>query len=641
MSREDIGRVDFLYLKKLRKRVEEIGKNISRSKVSITDIALAETMDHLTPEQARGLKFRTVRPGRRWGRIWGTGWFRLRIVVPDEFDGKELFLIFDNGGECIIFDGSNMLGSLDRHHREQPIIRKARAGEKLELFIEAGANGPFGNFRGRTAGVPELAAVNRDVWDCYHDLKALLELLEVLDQNDTRAARIRFEMNKAVDLFDYSASDDRALAASARKVRRGVAGLLSRPANASAQTVACVGHAHIDVAWKWPLRETVRKCGRTFSNVLAYMDRYPDFIFCQSQPQLYEYTKKKYPDLYSRICRQVKAGRWVPVGGMWVEADCNLISGESMVRQLLFGTRFFEKEFGHRCRCLWLPDVFGYSAALPQILKRSGIDYFMTQKMSWNQFTRFPYHSFWWEGIDGSRVLTHFPPVDTYNGCLSAEELKNAESRYMEKDRSSIQLLPLGHGDGGGGPTMEMMERLKRYGDIEGLPKARPMAPNDFFRTLEKESDSFKKWVGELYLELHRGTLTTQAANKKNNRKSELLLRDTELISSVNCVAGESYPAKRLNAAWKTLLLNQFHDIIPGSSIREVYEDSDSDYERILSETEKIHSEAIVKFARGVDSKGDGRAVFVCNTLGWEREDVVSVKIRDLRRDRDYSAEFP
>jgi alpha-mannosidase len=418
---------------------------------------------------------------------------------------------------------------------------------------------------------PQIAVFNPDVWEAWHDLAALADMIDPLPKDDTRRARIIFALNKAIDLIDYQDISPEALRRSARAVRKALKPVLDSRASASAQTIACMGHAHIDVAWLWPLAETIRKCARTFSSAIEYMDRYPEYVFCQSQPHLYEFTRDHYPALYKRIKEKVRKGQFVPTGCMWVEADCNVTSGESLVRQVLFGTRFFREEFGHEVACLWLPDVFGYSAAMPQILKRSGINYFLTQKISWCQFTTFPYHSFWWEGIDGSTVLAHFPPSNDYNSQLRADQMLGAARRYREKDRSPIQAVPYGFGDGGGGPTRDQLERLRRYRDLEGVPKLAPMTAPDFFHRLEAESTDLRTWVGELYLELHRGTLTTQANNKKLNRKSELALRDAEILSAINLCSKGTYRQGELNGAWKTVLLNQFHDIIPGSSISLVY----------------------------------------------------------------------
>ena len=693
MANQAMQNLERLYVTKIRKRTDEIGRYVWSDHVPIDDVALAETPDHLSPAEAARLKYAKVADGHRWGTPWGTGWFRLRFAIPKAFRGETVSLLFDPEGECIVFRDGKPAQGLDRNHKDYVLAGRAKGDERVELYVEAGANEAFGGFSTRTMHAPKLAVFNADVWTAWHDLAALAGLIDPLPNEYTRRAQIIHGLSKAVDLFDYQDLSSNALRASARRVREAIRPLLDAKANASAQTIACMGHAHIDVAWLWPLAETIRKCARTFSTAVELMERYPDYLFCQSQPHLYEFTRDRYPLLYRRIKAKIKQGQWIPTGCMWVEADCNVTSGESLVRQILFGTRFFKQEFGHEVACLWLPDVFGYSAAMPQLLKRSGIDYFLTQKISWCQFTTFPYHTFHWEGIDGSTVLTHFPPANDYNSQLRADQMIGAAGRYRERDRSPIQAVPYGFGDGGGGPTKEHLERMSRYADLEGVPHLKPMAPREFFETLERESSDLRTWVGELYLELHRATLTTQAHNKKLNRRCELALRDAEMLSALGLAAGGRYPQKALNAAWKTVLLNQFHDIIPGSSIGLVYQDSDRHYAEVLEAAGGITAKALSRYAESLfradarplegwegeapaeprtgvalDTKtavragrtaarleprppstrsaaetgtGEGMPVVAFNSLGWERDDLVAAKVPGLRRDRRYVAVAP
>ena len=641
MSNQGMRNLENLYIAKIGRRIDEIRRYVWTERRRIADVALAETMEHLTPKDAAKLPYKAVADGHRWGQPWGTGWFRLRFQVPKEFRGETVSMLFQPEGECIIFRGGVAVQGLDWNRRDYVLFDQARGGEKVELYVEAGASAAFGDFNARTMHAPEIGVFNREVWECSHDLAALADMIGPLPADDTRRGKIILGLNKAVDLFDYQDLATPAVRASARRVRKAVAPLYAQKAVPSAQTIACMGHAHIDVAWLWPLAETERKCGRTFSNAVEYMDRYPEYKFCQSQPHLYEFTRDKYPSLYKRIHEKVKKGQWVPTGCMWVEADTNVTSGESLVRQTLFGTRFFKTEFGYDVKCLWLPDVFGYSAALPQILQRSGIPYFLTQKISWCQFTTFPYHSFYWEGIDGTRVLSHFPPANDYNSQVKADQMLAAAGRYREKDRSPLQAVPYGFGDGGGGPTKDMLERIRRYRNLEGMPHLVPMSPEEFFARLEKESTDLRTWVGELYNEFHRGTYTTQADNKKNNRKSEFALRDAEMISALNLATGGKYRQADLNAAWKTVLLNQFHDIIPGSSITLVYEDSAKDYARILGIAADVKESAFQHYAKQVDASGEGTPVLALNSLSWERTDAIAAKVAGLRQGAGYVAVAP
>lgn len=630
-----------LHRDKIRRRADEIRGYIHAEPVPVTDVAVYETMDHLTPEEAAGREYTPVSLGFRWGESWSTTWFRVRFTVPAAFAGETVVLRFDPQGESVVFQDGVPVQGLDANRTDLIVLERAKGGEAFELYVESGCNDAFGRYVKRELAQAEVAILLREVWDCYYDVHALHDFLSDRPYEDTRAARITHELSKALDTFDYQNLTREGLRASANRVREAIAPLYAQGAHASAQTLACVGHAHIDVAWLWPLRETIRKCVRTFSTAVKYMDEYPEYIFAQSQPHLYEFTRDHYPALYERIKEKVRTGQWQPVGCMWVEADCNVPSGESLVRQILFGTRFFKQEFATDIECLWLPDVFGYSAALPQLLRRSGLKYFTTQKISWCQFTRFPYHTFMWEGIDGTEILTHFPPVDTYNCSLDAKQVLFAERNYREKDRSSFQLHQYGFGDGGGGPTKTHIEKIRRYGDFEGMPRTMSISPKDFFHRLEADARDLPMWVGEIYLELHRGTLTTQAYNKRNNRKSELLYRDAEMLSALGMAFGGTYRQEDLNAGWKTILLNQFHDILPGSSISLVYEDCDRDYARVREIGEDVRRSALAYYEELVDTAGEGRPVLAFNSLSWDREEAIEVDAADLEPGTAYVAVGP
>jgi alpha-mannosidase len=359
--------------------------------------------------------------------------------------------------------------------------------------------------------------------------------------------------------------------------------------------LVATGHAHIDSAWLWPVRETVRKCARTFSNVVALMDENPGFVFSCSSAQQLAWVKESYPELFARIREKVKAGQFVPVGGMWVESDTNIPGGEAMARQFLEGKSFFLEEFGIECREAWLPDSFGYSGALPQIVKSAGGRWFLTQKISWNQVNRMPHHTFNWEGIDGTRLFTHFPPVDTYNSELTARDLAHAERNYRDHGRGNTSLVPFGYGDGGGGPTREMLAAASRAADLEGSPRVRIGSAASFFTQAEEEYTALPVWVGEMYLELHRGTYTSQAETKRGNRRCEHLLREAELwcATAVVRVGGSfTYPAAELKRLWRLVLLQQFHDILPGSSIAWVHQDAERNYAAVSAGLEVIIAQA-------------------------------------------------
>ena len=360
---------------------------------------------------------------------------------------------------------------------------------------------------------------------------------------------------------------------------------LAVPARASAHRVIATGHAHIDTAWLWPLQETVRKCTRTFASAVALMDSVPEFRFSCSQAQQYAWIAEREPELFARITDKVAAGQWVPVGGMWVEPDMNLPSGESIVRQIVHGQRYFEAHFGMRCREVWIPDVFGYPAGLPQVFAAGGMRRFVTQKLSWNRTNRFPHSTFFWEGIDGTRVLTHFPPVDTYNAEVTPAELARATANFAEHAWSGWSLMPFGYGDGGGGPTREMLERARRLADLDGMPPVELGTVAGFFDHVEGEAARgapVPVWRGELYFETHRGTLTSQLRTKLGNKRCERLLRELELWTATQ---GTDDPSE-LDELWQEVLTLQFHDILPGSSIAWVHADAEAAHARIGAELE-------------------------------------------------------
>nr|WP_290367892.1 glycoside hydrolase family 38 C-terminal domain-containing protein [Spelaeibacter cavernicola] len=396
--------------------------------------------------------------------------------------------------------------------------------------------------------------------------------------------------------------------------------VLERPAYASAHNLIAVGHAHIDSAWLWPIRETVRKCARTFSNMIELMDRRPDFRFACSSAQQFAWIKEFYPELFERIKAKVAAGQFVPVGGMWVESDTNMPGGEAMARQFVAGKRFFWDEFGIDTPEAWLPDSFGYSAALPQIVRSSGSDYFLTQKISWNQTNKMPHHTFLWEGIDGTRVFTHFPPVDKYNSDLSGSDLAHAQSNYREKGAGTVSLVPFGWGDGGGGPTREMLAVADRTKSLEGSPTVSLGSPVEFFHRAQAEYPNPPVWSGELYLEIHRGTYTSQANTKQGNRRSEHLLREAELWAATAAVRGDvEYPYDDLEHVWRLVLLQQFHDILPGSSIAWVHQDAERNYAAVSKRLEAVIGSALTSLA------GKGRKALTFNAGPYFRSGVAAL----------------
>ena len=573
--------------------------------------------------EARAQQYRDFSVGQLWGKPWGTTWFHVTGVVPQqwsEFDALETrteilvdlgFLSGQAGfqAEGLVFDpDGRILKAIEPFNNYIPV--PVAPGGSIDVYLEAASNPDVGSEwtweptpvgDKATAGTEpiyrmgrmDVALLDTVVWQLERDVWTLLGLMDQLSTDLPRTAEILRALEQMTDRMD---PDD--VTGTAAMGRAILAPVLAKPAYASAHRMVAVGHAHIDSAWLWPVRETIRKCARTFSNVLHLMEENPEFIFACSSAQQYAWMKEYYPDLFERIRERVADGRFVPVGGMWVESDTNLPGGEALARQFVAGKTFFMREFGVEPVEVWLPDSFGYTAALPQIVAAAGSKYFLTQKSSWNETNRMPHHTFFWEGIDGTRVFTHFPPVDTYNSLLSGEELARAQRQYAEKGSSNVSLVPFGYGNGGGGPTREMLAAARRTESLEGSPAVRIATPQSFFEEAEASYSEPPIWSGELYLEFHRGTYTSQAKTKSGNRRSEHLLREAELWAATAAVrTGADYPYERLESAWQTVLLNQFHDILPGSSIAWVHQVAEAGYAAVRTELEDVIGRALEELA--------------------------------------------
>ncbi len=416
----------------------------------------------------------------------------------------------------------------------------------------------------------DLAVFEPEVYELSLDLEVLLELQAELPETSPRRMRILQALDDALDVLDLQR-----IVETAADARAQLADVLAAPADASAHRIAAVGHAHIDSAWLWPVRETIRKVARTTSSMTTLLEEQPQFRYGMSSAQQYAWMKEHRPEVYSRIKAAVAEGRFLPLGGMWVESDTVMPTGESLVRQFSHGQRFFEREFGIRSKGVWLPDSFGYSPALPQLMRRAGFEWFFTQKISWNQRNVFPHHSFDWEGIDGSRIFTHFPPMDTYNSQLSGMEVAKASRQFKENRVATRSIAPVGWGDGGGGTTREMTGKAARLASLEGSAQVEWIHPDEFFDAAKAELPDPAVWVGELYLELHRGTLTSQHATKATHRRAEQALLEAELWATTAAVRlGTAYPYDELDALWQQVLLHEFHDILPGTSIAWVHREA-------------------------------------------------------------------
>jgi alpha-mannosidase len=579
---------------------------------------------------------------------WGT-WFtdfimRTTFDVPTDwgqYGPLVLHLPLGQSGdfshpEALAYIDGVPYASADRHHHEIQIPDQLQDGKShlLALHGWTGHGGwitepqyPTKLFM-RECAVVEVDQPTRDF---IAHTRIALEIARLLDDDEPAKGRILNALDAAfivLDTRDPIQSDD-----FYKSVPAALETLMTRLDEAGAPLdvdIVGVGHAHIDVAWLWTLGQTRRKAGRTFSNVLRLMEQNPEYHFTQSQPQLYKYTEQHYPEIFEGIRERVKEGRWELIGGTWVEPDCNATGSEALARQFLLGRAYFRKHFGDiDTPVLWLPDTFGYSWALPQLIKLAGMKYFVTHKMSWNQYNQMPYQMLWWQGIDGTKVLTHFlttpdgnellPYSTTYNAMMSGTQAMGTWKNFRQKETHNELIMVYGFGDGGGGPTREMIENVESLSQMPGAPRVRMGTVREFMDRMEKEvGDELPIWNGEFYLELHRGTLTSQARNKWQNRKSEFLLHDAEFLAAMAAqFTGADYPHGAFNEAWELICLNQFHDILPGSSIGPVYADSAVDYNRIRSLAETARENALNILANALPS---GAKVMVVNPTSFARQ---------------------
>ena len=568
----------------------------------LTKLSVFAAPGRISYAEALKGKYKPTKDGDQYGPGWSTHWFKVEYAIPAAWKGQEVLLHFDSSSEGCVWINGVPQQSFTSYNWGPEDIRSyftitpsAKGGERGTLYVEAAINGMFGlsDGGGKTQkdslGILRHARlVTRDpaAWDLLWDFTIIRELAEQLPLTGPHQGPALAVAN---EIANQVITEDRTTYPAGRALARKFFAAKNGDRN---HHVSAIGHAHIDTAWLWPLAETMRKCYRTFSTAVRMMDKYPEYKFSCSQAQQLAWIKEQQPALYAKIKAKVKKGQFVLVGGTWIEPDCNIPSGESLVRQFLIGQRFFKKEFGQYCQEFWNPDVFGYSGALPQIIRGAGIKYFLTQKLSWNQFNKPTSSTFLWEGIDGSSVLTHFPPTDTYNGACDVKELLLHYTNFKDKERATESYMLFGYGDGGGGPTEEMLERLRRMKDVPGMPDVAIRNSQDFFARCEKDLTDPLVWKGELYFELHRGTYTTQAANKRDNRRSEEALHDVEFLSTLAyLLKGARYPQAEINKLWQLVCLNQFHDIIPGSSINEVYKDSARDYAQVLESAAKLRAD--------------------------------------------------
>lgn len=640
----------FYTIDKLRNRIHELDDYRYRDKVELeyfnTKLNGDRDIAPNIPTEYDGV----IKTGETWKGRDLYLWMQKEVDIQSNWENKTVVGIFDfgetgagnnSGFESLFYLNDKPYQGVDSNHKEV-FLPKDINGTRVELIFRLWTGlegGGIPREQEHRINRAQLAWLDEKVDDLFYNASVILETIGELDEYSPDKVHLTKILNNAFKLIDWAYPGNEDFYNSLHEASDYLNKEIDKIYKHSVVNVTCIGHTHIDVAWLWRLKHTREKCARSFSTVLRLMERYPEYIFLQTQPQLYEYVKNDYPELYEAIKQKVKDGNWEVDGGMWLEADCNIPSGESLVRQILVGSRFIKEEFNKDVEYLWLPDVFGYSWALPQILKKSGIDMFMTTKISWNQYNRMPHDTFKWRGIDGSEILTHFITTPepwsqpgswfyTYNGRLTPKTVKGVWDAYTDKGITNDLLVSYGFGDGGGGVNREMLEYRKRLDKMPGLPNVKTGKASEYFRCLkekvEKTDEYVHTWDGELYLEYHRGTYTSQAYTKMMNRKLELLYRETEWLSTVACLTNNDwslYANNEITKGWKTILRNQFHDIIPGSSITEVYEDAKQEYK----EAEDIALDIQNKLEEIYINK-DEHTWTIVNNSNWDRNESIDIK---------------
>lgn len=641
----------FLKDRKLDRRVTELKNYRYRDIMKIESFAACEDDEKLVNPQVPTdyTDWKEMKVGEYWSGRDRYLWLHKEIRIPESFRGKRAVGCFDfgktgagnnSGFEAMCYIDGTPYQGVDVNHQEV-FFKEEDCGSVISLTFRLWSGlegGGIPRDQEHRINQSQIAWLDEKVDDFYYLGTIILETIAVLEEGSPEMYKLREALDEACHCIDWSYPGSQEFYESVHQADE----ILNRRIDAmdkhSLVNVRCVGHTHIDMAWLWRLKHTHEKASRSFSTVLRMMEIFPEYIFLQTQPQLYAYIKEDFPEIYEAIKEKVRDGRWEVDGAMWVEADCNLTSGESLTRQILLGSKFIKDEFGKDVHYLWLPDVFGYSWALPQILRKSGIDMFMTTKISWNQYNRMPHDTFKWKGMDGSEVLTHFITTPepwnepgswfyTYNGLLTAKTVKGVWDAYSEKEMNQDMLICYGYGDGGGGVNRDLLERRRRIDKIPGLPSLKTTKAADYFddlkETVNNTGNYVHTWDGELYLEYHRGTYTSQAYNKRMNRKMELLYRRAEWMTAMEgVISGDMNKAQqdKLREGWHLILTNQFHDIIPGSSIHDVYEDCHKDYGKIESIADCVERESLNSLISG---KEDAYTVF--NASGWELSELAAV----------------
>jgi alpha-mannosidase len=606
-----------------------------------------------TFKDATSHDFRPTRVGESFGPSWSTHWFKIKVTVPPNMlKAEHLEFHWDANNEGLVWseDGIPLQGLTGGGERVEWVLPETfRDGKEHTFYIEMACNKMFGNAPGGdtiqppnpnnyyTLNTARIAEVNLQARALYIDFWIIGDAAREFPGDSGEKHQALQVCNAVMDAF-IAGDGSQASIIEGRKIAQQYIGknVDSEKVYESGNEaiVDGIGHCHIDTCWLWPWAETKRKVARSWLSQCDLMDRYPEHRFTVSQAQQYKWLEQYYPAAFDRVKGKVKKGTFLPIGGSWVEHDTNLPSGESLVRQFLYGQRFFQSHFGDRCTTFWLPDTFGYSAQLPQLCRLAGMSRFFTQKLSWNNINNFPHTTFKWVSLDGSQVMCHMAPSETYTADAHFGDVKRSVSQHKSMDQDNTSLLVFGKGDGGGGPTREMLDKLRRcrgLSDTTGLLPRVKMGNtvDDFFEKLEQKAANgteFVTWYGELYFELHRGTYTTQANNKLNNRKSEIMLRDLEYLATLASMKSKSYkyPKKDIDDMWENVLLCQFHDCLPGSSIEMCYDDSDKLYAEVFKTGTSAKADALSVLGMTTHINGDSNLVTI-NTLPWSRSELVEI----------------
>jgi alpha-mannosidase len=628
--------------KRLKEMVSQLRGQIYSQRMPVENLQVSSPTGRISWDEAQKLNFRQAKPGEQFGPLWTTFWFKGAVTLPADWHGQRIDLIWiAHYCESTLWLEGKAAQALNFSFAERAeawLVEKAKREQRIDFQIEMACNTSYGEWppeKPYSALSPyvldkcEVAVFDSLAWDIYHDFLVLQQLESDIATNQGASngafgQHLLYELNRFCNQYDAANKE------TWQRARKTLLELLSARNGTFIHELAVVGEGHLDIAWYWPLAETWRKIIRTASNQVRLMETYPDYVFVCSQACVYRELKQRLPDLFARVKAKIKSGQWIPVGGTWVEPDCNMPSGESLVRQFLFGQRFFQQEFGFRASEGWFQDAFGFNAQMPQLMKLAGINRFVTQKLLWAHLQPAP-RLFTWQGLDGSRILAHVPANNTFSNDLTVNALNKAAAEYPENDRSARSLLSFGWGDGGGGPTPSMVEIISRLKDLQGAPRTVPLSPTRFFDKVEQDLSVRPPltWVGELYFARHRGTFTSQAAIKKAMRAVEITMHDVEFLCAIAFKLGLGpYPQAEINKLWEIVLLNQFHDILPGTSITEVHQEALQQLMTVKFDADTIKSKILSKLTTSVDSPDTERkpsTTTPVNTIGFSRLEVAEM----------------